>query len=116
MTYGPWSPLCFREERGKQLRCLQGIIACQHGSDHPLIAALRAAETDAMRFVEALDAMEKFPALYRRRALSTFARVTWPPYNAERDFAGSIDEAYRAVRERVANGGPPWTPRTGGEP
>jgi hypothetical protein len=31
-------------------------------------------------------------------------------YNAEVDFARSIDEAYRVIRERKANGGPGWTP------
>jgi hypothetical protein len=30
----------------------------------------------------------------------------WP----EDDFTRSIDEAYRVIRERVANGGPGWTP------
>jgi hypothetical protein len=34
-----------------------------------------------------------------------------PPYDAEDDFEESINFAYRAVRERVANGGPPWTPK-----
>jgi N6-adenosine-specific RNA methylase IME4 len=33
-----------------------------------------------------------------------------PPYDAEDDFAKSIDVAYAAVRERVAKGGPTWTP------
>jgi hypothetical protein len=33
-----------------------------------------------------------------------------PPddYNATDDFARSIEEAYRAIRERKANGGPGW--------
>ena len=29
-------------------------------------------------------------------------------YNATDDFARSIDEAYRVIRERKANGGPGW--------
>ena len=29
-------------------------------------------------------------------------------YNATDDFAKSIDEAYRAIRERMAQGGPGW--------
>jgi hypothetical protein len=33
-------------------------------------------------------------------------------YNADDDFAKSINVAYQAVRERVANGGPPWTPES----
>jgi hypothetical protein len=34
-----------------------------------------------------------------------------PPYNAADDFAKSINVAYEAVRERVANGDRPWTPK-----
>jgi N6-adenosine-specific RNA methylase IME4 len=33
-----------------------------------------------------------------------------PQYNATDDFAKSIDEAYRAIRERKANGGKGWEP------
>jgi hypothetical protein len=35
-----------------------------------------------------------------------------PPYDADDDFSMSIDVAYEAVRERVANGGPRWTAKT----
>ena len=31
-------------------------------------------------------------------------------YNADKDFSGSIDDCYTAVRERVATGGPSWIP------
>jgi hypothetical protein len=31
-------------------------------------------------------------------------------YDATDDFARSIDEAYRVIRERKANGGKGWTP------
>jgi hypothetical protein len=34
------------------------------------------------------------------------------PYDAADDFEKSLNVAYEAVRERVANGGPPWTPKT----
>lgn len=38
------------------------------------------------------------------------------PYDANADFAGSIDDCYAAVRARVADGGKPWIPpRTGRE-
>jgi hypothetical protein len=33
------------------------------------------------------------------------------PYDAVDDFEQSIDVAYAAVRERIANGGPPWIPK-----
>lgn len=32
-------------------------------------------------------------------------------YDPTADFAGSLNECYRAVRERIADGGPPWVPR-----
>ena len=32
-------------------------------------------------------------------------------YDPTADFAGSIDEAYRAIRERKASGGPGWEPK-----
>jgi hypothetical protein len=33
-------------------------------------------------------------------------------YDADRDFTESIKVAYAAIRERVANGGPPGVPPT----
>ena len=37
-------------------------------------------------------------------------RRVWPDhYDATDDFAKSIDEAYRVIRERMRNGGPGWT-------
>jgi len=35
-------------------------------------------------------------------------------YDSADDFARSVDEAYRVVRERVAAGGPSWTPQAPG--
>lgn len=32
-------------------------------------------------------------------------------YDANKDFAGSLQVGYDAIRERVANGGPPWEPK-----
>jgi hypothetical protein len=50
------------------------------------------------------DALHKGPA--------TIDRIRWEPieqsYNAEDDFAKSIDEAYRVIRERKAAGGKGW--------
>jgi len=31
-------------------------------------------------------------------------------YDAAADMTASIAECYRAIRERIANGGPPWVP------
>lgn len=36
-----------------------------------------------------------------------------PFYDAEDDFAKSIDLAYATIRERMANGGPGWEPSKG---
>ena len=49
--------------------------------------------------------------LTTNQALETGARPngTADNYNATDDFAKSIDEAYRAIRERMRNGGPGWT-------
>ena len=33
-------------------------------------------------------------------------------YDGQKDLAGSIDEGFRTIRERVAAGGPGWTPKT----
>jgi hypothetical protein len=33
------------------------------------------------------------------------------PYDAADDFARSLEEGYRVIRERVVAGGPGWTPR-----
>ena len=48
--------------------------------------------------------------------LSKQNEIDWGPpvgneYNATDDFARSIDEAYRAIRERMRNGGLGWTQR-----
>lgn len=32
-------------------------------------------------------------------------------YDAYADFGALLDECYRAIRERIADGGPPWVPR-----
>jgi len=36
-------------------------------------------------------------------------------YDAEKDFAGSLEEGYRTIRERVAAGGEPWVPKIPGQ-
>jgi hypothetical protein len=41
--------------------------------------------------------------------------MTWgneiSPYDANADFAGSLNDCYAAVRDRVAAGGEGWKPR-----
>jgi hypothetical protein len=43
--------------------------------------------------------------------MSEFPAADEVLYNAADDFSKSIDVAYRAVRARVALGGPPWVPK-----
>ncbi len=79
MTWGPFSPALADEiERRCQLSRLEGVTAVLLGSQHPLIAALRAAEGGG----EALDAarvmFDQLPALPKRRIMATFGAVTWP--------------------------------------
>ena len=39
-----------------------------------------------------------------------FAAPIAPEYDAAKDMEGSIDDCYRAIRERQAAGGPGWNP------
>jgi hypothetical protein len=78
MTWGPWSPACCgHEQRVLQLRTLRTIAYLRLGPDHPWISELRAAETDPMAFVRALEGFDQVPALRRRQILATFASITW---------------------------------------
>jgi N6-adenosine-specific RNA methylase IME4 len=47
-------------------------------------------------------------------APSTSALADASDYDAADDFAQSIEECYRAIRERKANGGPGWEPKDDG--
>jgi hypothetical protein len=79
--FGPWTPNAAVDdvERGKQLRCMGGIVACHCGSDHPLIATLRDAELDGDALQRAAAMLDRLPMLVQRRVISTFGAVTWPP-------------------------------------
>ena len=78
MNYGPWSPTRRgHDERKAQLRSLAALAAAYLGSDHHLVAELRAAETDAMAFVRAQELVDVLPSLTRRRLLSTFSAITF---------------------------------------
>lgn len=49
----------------------------------------------------------------RDRRFGWLFPTRWPPgyYDGTKDFAGSLDVGYAAVRERVAAGGPGWEPK-----
>jgi hypothetical protein len=55
-------------------------------------------------------ANELFLRLLHEQALEQRHQQHRVEYWPEDDFAKSIDEAYRVIRERVANGGKGWTP------
>jgi hypothetical protein len=78
LRYGPWSPTCAAGERERQLRCLSAIAYMVCGPHHDLWKLLRQAESDELAFGEAYAAMERLPALTRRRILGTYNAVTWP--------------------------------------
>ena len=77
-TFGPWVEHIDPAERGKQFRSLAALAAVFLGSEHQLVAALRAAETDGEAATQALELLNVMPALTRRKLLSTFGAITWP--------------------------------------
>ena len=55
--------------------------------------------------------LQRLQAEWRRAERNRLAREAYHAgYNGNDDFSRSIDEAYAVIRERVANGGPGWTP------
>jgi N6-adenosine-specific RNA methylase IME4 len=118
MVMGDWL-------RGQTEHCLMAIrgrpIVHLTNQTTALHAPVRAHSQKPDEFYELVEKL--CPA---RRYASLFARDTrerWDchgdevprsesdDYDAADDFAKSIDVAYEAVRERVAGGGPTWTPK-----
>ena len=64
--YGPWSNSVQSGERVAQLRSLAALVAASFGSDHPCVAALRRAESDAGALGPARAVFERLPALTKR--------------------------------------------------
>lgn len=62
------------------------------------------AELKSSYYRQAVDNLRLAESNYGRREL-------FDNYDADKDFAGSLNEGYRAIRERVAAGGPGWTPK-----
>jgi hypothetical protein len=77
MSYGPWSNSLHSGERVAQLRCLAALVAAHFGSDHPCVAALRRAESDAGALAPAQAVFERLPALQKRKLLSTFCALNY---------------------------------------
>jgi hypothetical protein len=75
--FGPWSPGIAPVERIAQLRSLAALAAVSVGSGHPLVAELRAAETDQDAAERALALLDALPSLTRRRLIATFGAVTF---------------------------------------
>jgi hypothetical protein len=78
--FGPWVPGVDAAERKAQLRSLAALGAAFLGSGSPVVMALREAEADPTKAADALAALNAVPTLRRRRLLSVFGAVTWPPH------------------------------------
>jgi hypothetical protein len=76
-AFGPWSPDVDPAERIAQLRSLAALGAVSVGSSHPLVAELRAAETNHAAAGRALALLDALPSLTRRRLLATFSTSTF---------------------------------------
>jgi len=76
--FGPFLPHLERVEKVAQFRSLATSAAAFLGSGHPLVAALRQAETDDAAADKALALLDATPTLTRRKMLSVFGAVTWP--------------------------------------
>jgi hypothetical protein len=76
---GSWSPNVNPVERTAQLRSLAALAAVFVGSNHRLIAELRAAETDRDAAERALALLDVLPSLTRRRLIATFGAMTFRP-------------------------------------
>jgi DNA-binding transcriptional LysR family regulator len=77
--FGPFVAGLDPIERIAQLRSLAMLVAVFTGSRNPLITTLREAEGDDAAAVRALELLDRMPSLTRRRLLSTFGAITWPP-------------------------------------
>jgi hypothetical protein len=67
-SFGPWS-------RTAQLRSLAALTAA-----YELVGELRRAETDEAAAANALQLLDRLPALTRRRLISVFTSITFPPH------------------------------------
>ena len=97
---------CLLAKRGNPLRLDEGV--------HSVIMAPVGAHSEKPD-----EAYVRMKRLSGGPYLELFARKQRPgwhvwgneaPYDANADFAGSIDDCYAAVRERIAGGGQGWTP------
>jgi hypothetical protein len=77
--FGPWSPRVDPVERIAQFRSLAALAAVLVGSAHPLVAELRAAETDRDAAERALKLLDGMPSLTRRRLIATFGAIMFRP-------------------------------------
>jgi len=104
--------------RGQTEHCLMAVrgkpIVHLTNQTTALSAPVRAHSQKPDEFYELVEKL--CPAPRYAYLFSRSVRERWDchgdevPYDAADDFAKSIDVAYGAVRERVAGGGPSWTP------
>jgi hypothetical protein len=77
--FGPWVSGITETERIAELRSLAVLVAVFTGSENPLVPLLRQAEHDDAAALRSLELLDRMPSLTKRRLLSTFGAVTWPP-------------------------------------
>jgi hypothetical protein len=78
-AFGPWTPGLGKGERLARWRTMRALALVFVGPDHPLTAALRAAELDQQVAPLALELLDALPALRRRRLLATYSVIAAPP-------------------------------------
>lgn len=77
-AFGPWVPRLRKAERLARWRSLRALAVVFVGPDHPLVSALRVAETDKDAASTALEELDALSPLSRRRLLATYATVCAP--------------------------------------
>lgn len=77
MTFGPFAPDLDAAERAARARALAAFLFGYAGGPRAadVVLALRRLETDPSAAAEALAALDRIPAIGRRRALAAYAAL-----------------------------------------
>lgn len=78
-SFGPWRPGLPEGERVARIREVAAVACLIVGRSHPLVAALRSAETDTAKSAAALEQFDALPALKRRHILAACCNLGWRP-------------------------------------
>jgi hypothetical protein len=83
-SFGPWATGISDGERLARLRSIRALAFLLCGEAHPLVIALRDAETDPAAAALALAELDALPPLRRRRVLATYAALSAPSRRSSR--------------------------------